>query len=131
MSDNNLPDWLQAFADRAVVLLGLDAWPIRMRLVRAPGGDPEREGQSVVNTRYLTAQIEINEIMTREGLQSTLLHELLHVALAPIEQSHLRVVELTPRKLRKHADELFSDGIEQTVEQLTRALLPLVQADES
>ena len=130
MTDNNLPDWLQAFADRAVVLLALDKWPMKIRLVRAPGGDPEREGHSIVNTRYLTAQIEINEIMTREGLQSTLLHELLHVALAPIEQSHLRVIELTPRKLRKHADELFSDGIEQTVEQLTRALLPVVQAEE-
>ena len=131
MSDNNFPDWLQAFADRASALLGLDKWPITYAMSRAPAGDVEREGHSIVNVRYLTAHIELNNSMTPDGLRSTLLHELLHVALAPIEQSHLRVVELTPKKLRKHADELFSDGIEQTVEQLTRALLPLVQADES
>lgn len=85
-------------------------------------GDVSREGHTELNIRYRVAKIELNQAMEAEGLRHTAMHELLHVALAPVELAQLRVTELLPEELRSHAEELFADGTEQAVEVLTRAL---------
>lgn len=120
MSD--LPDWLTAYAQDCRVLFGLEAWDIVVKLVKAPDNDLEKEGHASINIRYLTAKIELNESMPDEGFRAILMHEMLHVALAPIEQAHLRIRELVRPRLQEHADELFADGLEQTIERMTRAM---------
>lgn len=127
----DLPDWLTAYAQDCRVLFGLEAWDIVVKLVKAPGDDLEREGHSVVNVRYLTAKIELNESMSEEGLRCTCMHEMLHVALAPLEQAHLRIRELVKPKLQEHADELFADGLEQAIERMTRALQREIKVRET
>lgn len=123
MDAENLPHWLIAYAQDCRRLFGIgDEWYISIKLVRAPGEDLEKEGQSRINVRYLTAHIELCESMSEEGLRHTLMHELLHVAFAPLELAHNRMRELVKEKHHAHLDELFADGLEQTIERLTRAL---------
>jgi hypothetical protein len=118
-----LPSWLTEYAQDCRKLFGLDEWEICVKLVKHPGGDDvEREGHCALNYRYLTATIELNETMEEDGLRSTLMHEMLHIVLAPIEQAHDRITELVKKGLRRHVAELMDDGIEQTIERLRRAL---------
>lgn len=119
----DLPTWAQTYAQDCRDLFGLGDWPIVVKLVRAPNNDIENEGYSSVNVRYLTARIEIRSGMSDEDTRQTIMHEMLHVALAPIEQYHLRIRELVDEKLREHVDELQSDGTEQAIQRLTRALM--------
>ena len=119
---DDLPLWLEAYAQELRTLFGLEAWEISVKLVRAPDDDLEKEGHSVINYRYLSARIELCESMSDEGKRHILMHEFLHVVLAPLEQTHSRIRELVKTKRREHLDELFADGLEQTIERLTRAL---------
>lgn len=125
---DNLPPWLLSYAQDCRDLFGLGDWYINVKLVRAPGDDLEREGHSRLNIRYLSAHIELCNGMPDEGLRHTLMHEMLHIALAPIELAHNRIRELVKEKYREHLDELFADGLEQTIERLTRALQQRIKA---
>lgn len=118
----DLPDWLEAYAQDLRTLFGLADWEIVVKLVRVPGGDPTNEGHSRTDFRYLSATIELNRKLPKEGLRAVLMHEMLHVVLAPIEQAYARICELVPEPLRGHALNLHDDGLEQTIERLTRAL---------
>lgn len=118
-----LPEWLEQYIQDTRTLFGIgDDWHIVVQIVPAPGDDHTREGHCELNMRYRTAKIYLNSAMTEDGLKHTAMHELLHVAFAPLELSQLRVLDLVPEELRGHAQELFADGIEQSVEGLTRAL---------
>ena len=118
----DLPKWLEDYAQDCRKLFGLDEWEVSVKLVRAPGGDDEREGHAEVNFRYLSVKIELNETMSEEGFRHILMHEMLHATLAPIEQAFERTKELVKKGLRNHVDEMFADGLEQAIERLTRAL---------
>lgn len=122
LETTNAPPWLTDLARHYRDLFGIGAWYINVKLVRAPGGDIDKEGQSRIDLRYLSAHIELCETMPEEGLRHTLMHEMLHIALAPIDLAHSRMREMVKKKHRDHVDELFADGLEQTIERLTRAL---------
>lgn len=118
-----LPDWLEQYIQDTRRLFGIgDDWYIVVKLVPAPDNDVSKEGYCELNIRYRTAKIYLNSAMEEDGLRHTSMHELLHVALAPLEINLLRVLDLVPEELRLHAQELFADGTEQSVETLTRAL---------
>lgn len=119
----NAPPWLVEYAQDCRRLFGIgDDWYISVKLVRAPDGDINKEGHSRINIRYLTAHIELCESLSEEGLRHTCMHELFHIAFAPLELAHLRILDLVPEELREHANELQADGIEQTIERLTRSI---------
>lgn len=122
LEGDNLPPWLLAYAIEVRDLFGLGDWYINVKLVRAPNDELENEGHARINMRYLSAHIELCESIPKDGLRHTLMHELLHVAFGPLELAHSRMRELAKEKHRDHLDELFHDGLEQTIERLTRAL---------
>ena len=121
MSDA-LPQWLEDYAQECRVLFGLEVWEIVVNVVDAPDGDKDNDGFSWVNVRYLSAKIELRRDQTDVQFRSVMMHEMLHVALAPISQAHMRLFELLPKKLRRHVKDICNDGLEQTIERLTRAL---------
>lgn len=117
-----LPQWIEDYAQECRMLFGLDDWQIVVKTVDAPNGDKGNEGFSWVDVRYITARIELRRDLDMNKMRHVTMHEFLHVALAPIAQAHLRVPNLIPKSHRKHARQLLDDGVEQTIERLTRAL---------
>jgi hypothetical protein len=120
-----IPAWLEAYAQECRVLFGLEVWDIVVRLVDRPGEEDGNEGHVTVNTRYLAATIELDRAKADDQAQMrrVVMHEMLHVAFAPISRAYLRTMDLLPKKaLRRHAEQLYEDGIEETIERLTRAL---------
>lgn len=125
-----LPEWATAYAQECRVLFGLDRWQITVCGVVAPGDDLDNKGMAIVNTRYLSARIEIMHTLEPDEMRHTIMHELLHVAFAPMAQAHFRIEEVIPKKLRRHAEALYNDGLEQTIEGLTRALQQQIKPSE-
>lgn len=117
-----LPQWIEDYAQEVRALFGLESWEIVVKLSDNPGNDRESEGHSSVDVRYLTAKIELGRSLDTEKMRTVMMHEMLHVAFAPIEQAHLRVPQLVPKAQRKHARTLLDDGLEQTIERLARGL---------
>lgn len=87
--------------------------------------DPE--GEAVIQYRYNTATVKLRSDLSNnvEG-SATIAHEMLHVAQAPEFMAVDRIIGLLPKKLRRHAYELWHDGNEQTTERLARALTPIL-----
>lgn len=125
-----LPAWVEAYVQECRVLFGLADWEIVVKMSDAPGGETTYEGHSSVDVRYVRATIELNPNYSDSEIRSTLMHEMLHVALWPIAQAHLRVPMLVPKAQRKHARTLLDDGVEQTIERLTRALQREIKPSE-
>jgi hypothetical protein len=97
MSESILPAWLEAYAQECRTLFGLEAWEIAVKLADVPGNEKGNEGFSWVNVRYLSAHIELRRDLTDTQLRSVLMHEMLHIALAPIAQAHLRLMGSSKR----------------------------------
>ena len=130
MPSDPLPQWIEDYAQEIRTLFDLDVWQIVVKLSDSPGNDRANEGHASVDVRYLTARIELNPAFSEERMRATLMHEMLHVAFAPIAQAHLRVPALVPKGQRKHARTLLDDGLEQTIERLTRALQKAIKPSE-
>ena len=116
------PQWITDYAQECRVLFGLERWDITVVVVTAPDNNLDNSGFATVNTRYLDARIELRETLNDANMRHTIMHEMLHVAFAPMAQAQFRVAELIPKKLRNHARALYEDGVEQTIEGMTRAL---------
>lgn len=117
-----LPQWIEDYAQECRVLFGLERWDITVKLVPAPGDDLENKGCARTNTRYFSALIELAQHLDDATMRATIMHEMLHVAFAPMAQAYFRIEELIPEKLRAHAEALHADGLEQTIEGITRAM---------
>lgn len=104
-------------------LLGIDrGWRLWLREADHPGNNENADGQCELETRYLKATITIRRGLSAEREREVLLHELMHVALAPLDLANDRILELVPEAFREHATELYVDAEEQVIERVTRAL---------
>jgi hypothetical protein len=130
-----LPAWIREYAHALVDAFGLDEWTIYVRVVRhfseedtervAPGH--RLDGQSNVNTRYLSAAVDLSaDLDPNGGGDVTVCHEFLHVLQGPVLTAMDRIMELVPPRLQNHALELFTDGNEQFVERLARIFVQKV-----
>lgn len=114
---------LAAYAEEWRQRLGLgDAWDIWLNANDAPGGNANSAGHTNLDTRYLRATITIMRSLSPERSRSVIRHELLHVALAPIDQAARYIVARLPKKDRKQAREMYIDAEEQTIERIVRSI---------
>lgn len=128
---DDLPEWLTPDVQALPKRLGVDDWHIEITMTDKPGGAKSKEGEARTRARYLTAFLEINSGMDDEGLRNTLLHEHLHVAFAQMDRTVDLIIAMLPKKLRKHAEELYTDANEQTVMRLVTGLLPLLLPEKN
>jgi hypothetical protein len=121
---SNTPKWIDDHLESLRDLFWLNQWQIAAEYVDNPAGDLEHgsDGNVTLETRYLTATIQLRRGITQERAKHVLMHEMVHVALARIAQATERISQLLPEELRQHAYELYTDAEEETVERMARAL---------
>lgn len=104
-------------------ILGLDGYAI----VVAPKDSIESGnlmGITYMSHSSLDALINYKSELNGWDLAVTLAHELIHVALAPLDcHFQQRLVTMIPKNQRKLARGLYHDHLEETVERMARALV--------
>jgi hypothetical protein len=116
-------------------LLGVgNDWHVRLTMVDQIDDNDEVAGQTDLDVPYLRAGIKLRNGLSEEQTRSALFHELLHVALAPIDHMVDRLIWRLPTSRAIQSYQLKSDAFEQTIVRLERALrasiAPAVEADQ-
>ncbi len=127
MSEEEQPHWpserAKATFNEVRALLGIDdGWHLWLREADKPGDYDNADGHCALEARYLKATVTIRRGLDTDREREVILHELFHVALAPIDLANDRIIELLPEALREHGETLFADAEEQVIERLTRAM---------
>jgi hypothetical protein len=117
---------LTAYAADVRDLLGLEGWNITLTMVDDLPGDEGRYGDVTAicdyQEPYRIATIRLVRGRTIEEYRTSVMHELLHLALAPLDHAAKQVTAfLRPRHARA-AREIIADANERTVSALTAAL---------
>jgi len=128
-NDTRPPDWADEYFNDCRSLLGIDdAWDLWLLFVANPRADEDvdadndADGVCRMEPRYLKATIRVRRGLSQQRTRSVIMHELFHVALAPLVLAAERTRDLIPDRLRIHAYQLHVDAEEQVIERLTRAL---------
>lgn len=86
ISSDSVPDWAMEFLAEWKELLFLQEWDIDVRLSDAPGGDKDNHGSCLATSDIRHAAIELNvTIQDDDQWRQTIIHELLHVRLSPLQ----------------------------------------------
>ena len=125
----DMPDWAVERLQRCIEVFGLSQWYISLDWADKPGGDDSMLAVTYIDARYRNANIELQRGTTEEKGKKALIHEALHVAFGPMEQAIIRIKEVVPSKLQKHAEELYNDALEQSIEGLARAMSAHFEAE--
>jgi hypothetical protein len=133
MSDHTTPpDWITDYATSVRDLLGLGEWRIFLKMTDSPGDDDDHDGATYLDTRYLKATIQLVRDWGGDDakMRRIIMHEHLHVALAHLDQAADRIIDLVPETLKSHAQQLYRDAEEQTIERLVRSLETSIRPSE-
>jgi hypothetical protein len=121
--------YIQACRD----LLGLGTdWHIFVKLVDNAGGQKDKpgDGWTLVNVRYLRAEIEIKRDLDDDRAYEVILHELWHVALGWLVEVSDKAIAQIPDELHKgFREELRDDVLEQTIERLCRSIMRSIKPE--
>lgn len=134
MTDHSTPPtWITDYATSVRDLLGLGEWRIFVKMADSPGGDDAHDGATFLDTRYLKATIQLVRDWGSDDakMRRIITHEHLHIALAHLDLAADRIIDLVPEELKHHAQELFRDSEEQTIERLVRSLETSIRPSES
>ena len=127
-----IPKWLKQYRKKVKTALGLDAWEVNFTVDHLdPNDDAQVLGTCNANPGYLSAEVVFHLPHVLEptvDAKVTVIHELLHVALARTK----RVTQnWRDDGIKKPFDKIFSyhyeDAEEETVTRLSRALRPLIE----
>jgi hypothetical protein len=113
-----------AYAEQCRAALGLQEWKIWVSEHDTPGGDSATAGSTDLDTRYLRATITLLRGLRPERVREVLLHEMLHIALAWLDQAVRTIVMRLPADDQVHVFALYGEMEDQTIERLVRALGP-------
>lgn len=118
------PPWVVALAQEVRALLGIDdGWYIYFEVTDAPGGDADYNGSVRYNTVYLNATIQIaTDLQNDPEGQRVILHEMLHIALAPLTHAFEQTLPYVPKPTRKLLRRLYNDNEEQLIQRISRAM---------
>jgi hypothetical protein len=122
MTHHNLPGHLADYAREIIALLGIAAWRISIHLVDDIDGNPSINGACSYHEPYRIATIRLRRDIPDDQVREVLTHELLHVALAPLDHAALTATDLVPKPQRKVARQMIFDGCERAVVALAKAL---------
>ncbi len=122
--NKDVPEWLMEYAQDVRRLLGIgDDWHIWISMVDQIDDNDEAAGEVDLDWPYLRATIKIRkELPSEDAYMSAIFHELLHVALAPIDHMTNHLIMRLPESRSIQTYILKSDAFEQTITRLERAL---------
>lgn len=123
-------EWTQdtatTYVHRLFEHFGLYDWTVNVHLA----DNYSIEGQAQIDERYKRVHISGHSANKDDDLGRILLHETLHTVLWEMDltvRQHI-VHDLIPEKrIRKHAQELFTDALEHTLITLVDSLYPFLQ----
>lgn len=126
-----LAPWVEPYLRRAQAALGLQVWEIQVIGDENPDDDDSRcIGRCYAVAPYLHATIRLRPSWVAEpGLQArtTVIHELLHLTFAHLQQVENSMVrDLAPKKSKAFANRALIDALEQTIVRLARSLVVLI-----
>lgn len=122
--NDELPAWLLEEVQDARRLLGVgDDWHITVKVVDHPNGDADNDGTCYVSANYLNATIEFARDMTQnEQGRHVILHEILHVAYAEIDQVVKTGFSVLPKGERGRMKGLYEAAVERVLQRMSRAI---------
>jgi hypothetical protein len=132
-ADPGIPPWLSTYVDAVSEALGLNHITLYYRVkpiaTRKKGGNGGGNCKNV--PRYNRVSITFDALIApdADGYE-TVTHELLHGALAPIEQAVDQIISLLPKAQRKHAWKLWGDGNEPAVTRIAHHLTKVLHAPD-
>lgn len=118
----DMPEWAVAHLQRCIEVFGLEQWHIKLEFRDKPNDSDDADGAAFTNSRYFHAIVQLRRGVTEERGKEVIIHEALHIAFGRLDQAMQRIKEIIPVKLQSHADEIYTDALEQSVETMTRAL---------
>ncbi|ABX04026.1 hypothetical protein Haur_1381 [Herpetosiphon aurantiacus DSM 785] len=124
------PAWVEAYAQQVRDCFSLQGWDIYVRPMTKEQHDeePTTAGLAHVNHRYSNAVIEYWDQQPVEPLKRVLVHEFLHILVAPLTtliEAMLLEIPVKRRGMFMHEMQIHAE--EQVVTALTRIIFPLLQ----
>lgn len=119
------PAEITAYASDVRDLLGLQAWTIHVKMVDDLGdkeGD-EVGGDCTYTEPYRHAQIHLKRGLSPEQYREYLMHEMLHIALAPLDYTARGLGILFRGKMAEYVERTLDDACERVVTPLAKALV--------
>lgn len=118
---NDVPQTLQDLAPGLAALFGVEHWDIWVSMADQPGGQ-DLGGICKTQIRYYCAEIEIRRDASFQRQQESLVHEFLHIVLAPVAAIIGRSLDRMTERERLLMEGPAYDAEEQVVELLRRSL---------
>lgn len=131
MAENTVPEWAEAYAQELRDLFGLGDWNIYPRQEDRPNGAADSDGCAIPDVRYLTASIILRRGLAETRGRHVLMHEMLHIVLAPLRRQIELLIQQLPEDQQDYALTLCSDAEEQIIERLTRAMQQHIKPSET
>jgi len=121
-ADQDVPKWLIKSCVRYLEMFRLHEWEIRLVLQDTPGNDENTEGICMSDPSTMTARIEISRAVIQDKVKAkqTVFHEVLHLILAPLQDTQYRLIELLEYDGQKR--DLYGKWFDDLVERVIRRL---------
>lgn len=128
----SVPDWVLDYAQDCRRLLGIDdGWRITFTMTDPPAGE-QWAGQTQYDTAYLNATVELAaSLVDGAAGRQVILHELLHVALAPLygaaEYAWRTAGSAEGLLLRS----VYNDAEENVIQRMSRAMSRTIRPEDA
>lgn len=130
--DPNVPQWMRRMCRRWARVIGFEDWRIEVsrtgdeEMTEAGGARDEDAGMvaglASVMPEYLSAHIQFNEELAEGEAEDYVVHELLHLHLAPFELLFRQLWDGRRKIPRAQAEQMLSDLIEASIQRHVRQL---------
>lgn len=129
---NDVPDWIIAYAQDCRQLLGIDdGWRIAFTMADPPPGE-EWAGQTQYDTTYLNATVELaTSLADDDAGRQVILHELLHVALAPLYGAAEYAWRAAGAAEGQLLRAVYNDVEENVIQRMSRAMLRAIRPEDA
>ena len=124
MTDKELLDLLESRMTLWRKVLGIDPkWNVNITIVDHPNNDPTMDAGVRMDHVYFNASIEFSRIGDDDRIEEGILHETLHIALAPLRQALDYLIQMIPESQREFAETVADNGMEQSIQGMCRGTL--------
>lgn len=129
----SVPEWLTDLVQDARRLLGVgDDWSITVRVDRLPGGSPDNDAACEPDAVYLNADLTFApDVQPGETAQMLVLHEVLHVAHAELDELVAVICAGLPKNEQIRMRDLYDDGVERMLQRISRAMVRHIRPQEN
>lgn len=128
--DLTLPDWLQKKCSLWIERLNMGEWDVGIRLALVVMNDEDTKGSVEAYPDINLGRIQIRaDVEDNEDWEVTLVHELLHIKHARIDDVIQRVFEPHTAVPTELVDSIYRRALEPYIDSLSKALVAMARAE--